>query len=45
LIGRNIQTVLENLQTEIDAVIEQKLAEYTLQNVIESVEQETVINC
>ncbi len=45
LIGRNIQTVLENLQTEIDAVIEQKLAEYTLQNVIEAVEQEIVINC
>ena len=45
LIGKNIQTVLENLQTEIDEVIEQRLAEYTLQNVIESVEQEIVINC
>ncbi len=45
LIGKNIQTVLENLQTEIDEVIEHKLAEYTLQNVIESVEREIVTNC
>ncbi len=45
LIGKNIQTVLENLQTEIDEIIEQKLAEYTLQDIIESVEQEIVINC
>ena len=45
LVGKNIQTVLENLQTEIDGVIEQKLAALTLQDIIESVEQEIVINC
>lgn len=44
-VGKNIQTVLENLQTEIDEVIERKLAEYTLQHVLDSVEQEIVINC
>jgi hypothetical protein len=45
LVGKNIQTVLENLQTDIDEVIEQKLAEYTLQNILDSVEQEIVVNC
>jgi len=45
LIGKNIQTVLENLQTEIDEVIEQKLAEYTLKNILDSVEQEIILNC
>ena len=45
LVGKNIQTVLENLQTEIDGAIEQKLAALTLQDIIESVEQEIVINC
>lgn len=45
LIGKNIQVVLENLQTEVDAVIEQKLAQYTLRDVIESVEQEIKIKC
>lgn len=45
LIGKNIQAVLENLQSEIDETVEQKLAGYTLQNVIESVEQEIVVNC
>jgi hypothetical protein len=36
---------LENLQTEIDEAIEQKLAGFTLQDIIKSVEQEIVINC
>lgn len=45
LIGRNIQAVLENLQTEIDQAVECKLAEFTLQNILDSVEQEIVINC
>lgn len=45
LIGRNIQAVLENLQTEIDQAVERKLAEFTLQNILDSVEQEIVINC
>jgi Rrf2 family protein len=45
LVGKNIQTVLENLQTEIDEAIEQKLAGFTLQDIIKSVEQEIVINC
>jgi Rrf2 family protein len=40
LIGKNIQTVLEKLQSEIDEVIEQKLSQYTLQDVIEMVERE-----
>ena len=45
LVGKNIQTVLENLQTEIDEAIEQKLAGFTLLDIIKSVEQEIVINC
>lgn len=45
LIGKNIQAVLENLQSEIDAVVEQKLAQYTLRDVIESVEQEITVKC
>jgi Rrf2 family protein len=44
-VGKNIQTVLENLQSEIDQTIEQKLAQYTLRDIIESVEGEIVINC
>ncbi|MGI8495127.1 MAG: Rrf2 family transcriptional regulator [Pyrinomonadaceae bacterium] len=44
-VGKNIQTVLENLQTEIDLTIEQKLAQYTLRDIIESVEEEVLINC
>ncbi len=44
-IGKNIQNVLENLQSEIDETVEQKLAQYTLRDIIESVEDELVINC
>lgn len=39
-IGKNIQTVLETLQVEIDEAIEAKLAKYSLQDVIEMVEAE-----
>ena len=39
LIGRNIQRVLSDLQTEIDHAIEAKLVRYTLRDVIESVEE------
>lgn len=42
-IGKNIQSVLEKLQTEIDEAIEQKLVQYTLQDVLESVEQGTAV--
>ena len=41
-IGKNIQAVLGKIQDEIDEVIERKLAQYTLQDVIESVELEKV---
>lgn len=41
-IGKNIQTVLEKLQSEIDEAVEEKLAQYTLQDVIEMVEVEKV---
>lgn len=41
-VGKNIQTVLAKLQSEIDEAIEQKLAQYTLQDVIEWVETEKV---
>lgn len=37
-VGRNIQGVLCDLQTEIDNAIEVKLARHTLRDVIESVE-------
>ncbi|MBK7708142.1 MAG: Rrf2 family transcriptional regulator [Acidobacteria bacterium] len=40
-VGRNIQRVLGGLQTEIDRAIEEKLALYTLRDVIESVEDQT----
>lgn len=40
LVGKNIQTVLEKLQSEMDEAIEQKLSQYTLQDVIEMVEHE-----
>ena len=40
LIGKNIQTVLEKLQSEIDEAIEEKLSRYTLQDVIKMVERE-----
>lgn len=41
-IGKNIQTVLGSLQSEINEAIEQKLAQYTLQDVIEKVGVEKV---
>jgi len=41
-VGKNIQAVLEKLQSEIDEAIEEKLAKYTLQDVIEMVETEKV---
>jgi Rrf2 family protein len=39
-IGKNIQSVLEKFQTEIDEAIEEKLSKYTLQDVLEIVERE-----
>ena len=39
-IGRNIQLVLQKLQTEVYQVVEEKLAEFSLQSVLESVEKE-----
>jgi Rrf2 family protein len=39
-IGKNIRTVLGQLQAEIDEAIEEKLSKYTLQDVIEIVERE-----
>ena len=41
-VGKNIEAVLCRLQKEVDKTIEQKLAQYTLKNVIEMVEQETI---
>lgn len=38
-VGRNIESVLCNLQKEIDRSIGEKLSQYTLQNVFEMVEQ------
>jgi Rrf2 family protein len=37
-VGRNIEAVLCNLQKEIDKAVTGKLAEYTLQDVIKSIE-------
>lgn len=37
-IGKNIQCVLEKLQTEISQVVEAKLAQFSLQNILEAVE-------
>ena len=37
MVGKNIQTVLEKVQAEIDIAIEEKLSRYTLQDVIEMV--------
>jgi Rrf2 family protein len=39
-VGKNIQNVLEKVQSEIDEAIEEKLSKYTLQDVIEMVESE-----
>lgn len=36
-VGKNIQAVLEKMQSEIDEAIEEKLSKYTLQDVIEMV--------
>ncbi len=43
-VGKNIQNILSELQKEIDGAIEHKLMQYTLQDVIESVEKETVLS-
>ncbi|MCA1637067.1 MAG: Rrf2 family transcriptional regulator, partial [Acidobacteria bacterium] len=34
-VGKNIQAVLEKLQSEVDEAIEERLSKYTLQDVIE----------
>lgn len=39
-VGKNIQAVLEKLQSEVDEAIEEKLAKYTLRDVMEMVERE-----
>lgn len=41
-VGKNIEAIMCRLQKEVDQTIEEKLAQYTLKNVIEMVEQETV---
>ncbi len=41
-IGKNIEAILCRLQKEVDKSVEQKLAQYTLQNVIEMVGREKV---
>lgn len=38
-VGRNIEAVLCNLQKEIDRTVGDKLSEYTLQSVLEIIEQ------
>lgn len=38
-IGRNIEAVLCNLQKEIDKTVGEKLSQYTLQSVLEIIEQ------
>lgn len=38
-VGRNIEAVLCNLQKEIDKSIEEKLSRYTLQYIMETIEQ------
>ncbi len=38
-IGKNIESVLCNLQKEIDKTVGEKLSEYTLQSVIDIIEQ------
>ena len=39
-IGKNIQLVLQKLQTEIYQVVEEKLTEFSLQSILEAVEKE-----
>lgn len=38
-IGKNIQCVLEKLQNEVNGVVEAKLAQFSLQSVLEAVEE------
>jgi Rrf2 family protein len=41
-VGRNIEAVLCNLQKAIDRAVDEKLAEYTLADVLEKIEVQTV---
>jgi len=41
-VGKNIEAIMCRLQKEIDKTIEEKLAQYTLKNVIEMVKEEKV---
>lgn len=41
-VGRNIESVLCNLQKAIDKAVDDKLAEYTLGDVLEKIELQTV---
>jgi len=41
-VGRNIEAVLCNLQKAIDRAVDEKLAEYTLGDVLEKIEVQTV---
>ncbi len=41
-VGKNIEAILCGLQKEIDKTIEQKLAQYTLQDIIRMIEQEKI---
>lgn len=38
-VGRNIEAVLCNLQKEIDRTVDEKLSQYTLQNILEIIEE------
>ncbi len=42
-VGKNIESVLCNLQKDIDDVIREKLVRYTLADVLESVENDVVL--
>jgi hypothetical protein len=41
-VGRNIEAVLCNLQKAIDRAVDEKLAEYTLEDVLEKIEVQAV---
>ena len=43
IIGKNIQTVLEKLQKEIDEAVDEKLVRYSLADVIKAVDNEKII--